>query len=837
MKVYGQLEAASLENLSTDPTLAVGGRIYFNTTTNTAVLDDGTNKRALLRNDGKAVFGTDATPANNVRFHHAGVGLFQFVLGNDTTTENSMSSTLAQVGFRLSNLAAAPATGNIGRLFFNTATGGVQVEAASGFLQFATLTGTETLTNKTLTAPAVDILSYTDQATTPPTPTSGVTKIYTKGGSAYKLASDGLETLIGSGSGGGAFNYLSNGDFESGISTVQLARTTIINGLPGGTGPTVGGITSPSIALSLETTAPLRNTRSLRITAASAWNGGDGVAIGPVLTMQPADLAKVLTYKVRYQVVSGQTTLRYGGTIGAQTLVLAVYDVTAGGWVPSPAGALGFTTAGTADVCAATFQTSNIPGQQYQLFLFATNASTGPVAVLIDDVSLSPQAATNGAAVGDLISAGVNIVSATTTAPGKGTTANDVQRWRRVGDHSHIKGELKITTAGTAGSGDYLWQLPPGQSFDPNKTTYFTTVVGAYASAALAASLGSAHGEGNGYAAQGTVIPYDATRFRIYFITISSANGSTGNTGMVSSTYFPFSGAESITYDFMAPIAGWSSNVQLSSDTDTRVITGRINFNAVQNVSAGTKFAFNTVVYDQGGGFNPTNNNYVVPVTGFYELIVGGNTSSGGTSPFVYKNGVQDSPFTTINASGYAIGIVELQCVVGDVLDIRADATATVQASCRWTIKRLSGPAVVAASESVNARAFGIVQSITGTQAALVPGVILYDTHNRLSSSGYTVPISGKYRVGGSTITANTTYSISQKLELGIFKNGTPYSCLNRVFGNGTNSVAWQVSGSDTVQCLAGDVLALYANSDVSTSTYSPVQNNYMYMYFERVGN
>lgn len=192
-KIYGQLENAQLENLSADPGVSVAGRFYLNTATGQVVVDDGTVKRSLLRNDGKAIFGTDTTAANNVRFHHSGVSTLQFVPGNDTTAENTAATSLAQLGFRATNLSAAPAVGNIGRLYFNTTTGGLQVDNGALFLQFATLTGLETLTNKT-----VDVLSYAEQ-TTPSTPASGI-KLYSKAGLLYKLSSDGIEASIGNAS-------------------------------------------------------------------------------------------------------------------------------------------------------------------------------------------------------------------------------------------------------------------------------------------------------------------------------------------------------------------------------------------------------------------------------------------------------------------------------------------------------------------------------------------------------------------------------------------------------------------------------------------------------------
>jgi hypothetical protein len=49
MNIYGQLENATFENLSADPSTAVQGRFWYNSTTLRPMLDDGTLKRALLK--------------------------------------------------------------------------------------------------------------------------------------------------------------------------------------------------------------------------------------------------------------------------------------------------------------------------------------------------------------------------------------------------------------------------------------------------------------------------------------------------------------------------------------------------------------------------------------------------------------------------------------------------------------------------------------------------------------------------------------------------------------------------------------------------------------------
>lgn len=124
MYVYGELKKADLENLSADVTPGVIGRIYWNTATVKAMLDDGTNVRAFLRNDANAVFGSNGTANSNIRFHRGAAAVLQFVLGGDATAEGTLSTSLAQLSFKFEGYATGslPAAANAGRIAWDTTT-------------------------------------------------------------------------------------------------------------------------------------------------------------------------------------------------------------------------------------------------------------------------------------------------------------------------------------------------------------------------------------------------------------------------------------------------------------------------------------------------------------------------------------------------------------------------------------------------------------------------------------------------------------------------------------------------------------------------------------------
>lgn len=150
------------------------------------------------------------------------------------------------------------------------------------------------------------------------------------------------------------------------------------------------------------------------------------------------------------------------------------------------------------------------------------------------------------------IDAGASTVTATTTSPTKGGgTTYDRVYWRRSGKDLHVRYEYRHTTAGTAGSGDYLWLIPIG-SIDTAFVTAETTVGTLNARATSGVGHGAADTNG---AFNGTLVitpsVYDGTRLRCGYFASTSALFMAHNTT-------PFSGA-TLRFHFAAavPMTDW----------------------------------------------------------------------------------------------------------------------------------------------------------------------------------------------------------------------------------------------------------------------------------------
>ena len=108
-------------------------------------------------------------------------------------------------------------------------------------------------------------------------------------------------------------------------------------------------------------------------------------------------------------------------------------------------------------------------------------------------------------------------ISATTTAPTKGNTSIDYVRYRNVvGKEYEVEYNILFSSAGTVGSGDYLFSLPGGLQFDftaPGQIAY----TGASGYNAMKNRISSAFGDliVAGFHSSAEAIPYNATQFRI----------------------------------------------------------------------------------------------------------------------------------------------------------------------------------------------------------------------------------------------------------------------------------------------------------------------------------
>lgn len=304
-------------------------------------------------------------------------------------------------------------------------------------------TDTQTLTNKTLTSPTIntpttDVVTWDDQASTPSNPASGYYKSYFKSdGKLYKLNSGGVETEIGSGSGGAGTNdkreYISNGKAETdatGWSTyADAAATSPVDGTGG----------SPNVTVARTTTSSeiIRETASFKLAKDAANRQGQGVSYD--FTVDPHD------YKASRAVVISfdyKTTANYA----SDDIIVSVYDKDAATLLPcypsngtDSTGKVKAATNGTRFLC--TFFPTTITSDDYRLIFHVATTNATAYDFIFDAVHAGPDSPIPGALMVDL---------GTQAWTDNQTNATTSVRVQREGSYVYITGEITWTGAGSS---------------------------------------------------------------------------------------------------------------------------------------------------------------------------------------------------------------------------------------------------------------------------------------------------------------------------------------------------------------------------------------------------
>jgi len=624
------------------------------------------------------------------------------------------------------------------------------------------------------------------------------------------------------GSSGSGINYITNTNFDSGATGItgyaayaDAAAATPVDGTGG----------SPTVTITRTTSSPLRSTASGLITKDAANRQGEGVSYD--FTIDTADQAKIMAVSFDYAVGSGTFAGGTDSTTG--DLNVYIYDVT-NAQIIQPAGfkVLG-SVSGQFYKHIATFQTAS-NSTSYRLIWNVASTSASAWTLKIDNVSVGPQIMQYGAPADDMM-------AYTPTFTGFGTVSNVSVFSSRVADNLFVRGYFTAgTPTGVAAKMKLGYKGANGNvTLDTTKlnTNNKNEIIGSIArSSTLAGTL--------------TILAIAASPTDIAF---GLQDGSSGGLTAANGNAIIGAGAE-ISFSFVVPIAGWSSTVLMSNDTDTRVVAASVTHTTNLSVTAGSNIVLPSASYDTHGAYNASTGVYTVPVSGFYTVSLTGFKIAASTAAglFLNKNSVAVArivvnPGTNLTHGGSS----RVQCVAGDTLSIVSDNSTTyvfdafsgasTGGKAILNIERLSGPSAIAASESVNAHYTGAPP--TGTLSAsynkITYGTKVFDSHNTYSSGTYTIPVSGKYSIDANaamiaTMTTNSDSKIAVEVN-GVTKLQGTVRALNT-----SGSVTLFPSVSGLLSCVAGDLITIRSYTDgTSTSFGSSAFDSYFSI--SRVGN
>lgn len=583
---------------------------------------------------------------------------------------------------------------------------------------------------------------------------------------------------IGSGTSSGT-NFIANGSAEA--DTTGWATYADV----AGTSPVDGTGGSPTVTWTRSTSSPLVGTASFVFTKDAANRQGQGASFA--FSIDSAYKAKVLQISFEYMVDSG--TFVAGSDSTSSDITAWIYDVTNGAVIQPTSFKLFSNSSTLSTTFVSNFQSAS-NSTSYRLILHVGSTSASAYTVKFDAVTVAPSTYVYGSPLSDW-------QTYTPTYTGFGTVTGSDMWWRRAGDSIEVKGKF---TSGTVTAVAAAVSLPNSFVIDSTKVssirqsgTYTTNV-----------SARTTHG---GF----MLITGGASVVNFGDLSTFSGSSVTNNVLAVNGNAVAVSGDVLFINVISIPITGLASTVQMSSDTDTRVIsfTGTQSSQAVTaNV---TNIAFTTAT-DKAGAWNGTQ--YVVPVAGDY-LVSGAMVNSAGPhTPGVYVNGTiaTNGNFSTIPAASVSSGAILLPNLKsGDLISMRNAATGTISQG-QLSIFRLTGPSAIAATETV-----ACTYGLTSAQAVATNGVVKYDTvvfdtHGAYSTvTGlFTVPVAGVYEIAaGHSMNAS----------------GGSYIKLNStaVAYVGTNSAGNYISGSYMLRANAGDTIGIYCDN---AATYLATSGN-----------
>jgi hypothetical protein len=295
----------------------------------------------------------------------------------------------------------------------------------------ATLTGSQTLTNKTLDAAIIDNSALMLHETSVSTPASGRIALYPKSDNKlYIKDSTGVETAVGTGSGGGVINYILNPDAESnttGWATyADAAGTTPVDGTGG----------SASVTWTRNTTTPLRGNADFAFAKDAANRQGQGVSYD--FTISSVDKGRKLSVSFDYN----SNTTNYT----ASDMVVYVYDVTNSVLITPSSTSLPKNT-GT-----LTISFDSTTSTSYRLILHVSTTNATAYTLYFDNFQVGPGQIVQGAAISEW-------VSYTPTTQGFGTPTLYDSYYRRVGSNMEIQARFQC---GTTTATEARFYLPTG---------------------------------------------------------------------------------------------------------------------------------------------------------------------------------------------------------------------------------------------------------------------------------------------------------------------------------------------------------------------------------------
>lgn len=549
--------------------------------------------------------------------------------------------------------------------------------------------------------------------------------------------------------------------------------------------PTLGASGATDVTIAYNTTDPLSGFASLGIVKPSGDRQGASIASNFRIGL--GDQGGVLRLSFKYAIFSGAFPVGTSST--DSNLTAYIYDVTNARLIPLSDHKL-YSNSAVSATFNGLFQAS-LDSTEYRLILFIGTADASAWSMKVDDLvvtsiqSVATSIVTDGQAFPSVASG--TLITGTTTSPTYGTVAHNVAYWRRVGDSMEIVWDYRQTSAGTAGSGTYLFNLPPGYSIDISKLASHT-------SAPFQSGVGVFFAtRSNNIAANGSVRVYSSTQLVVYEAVVQTSSSSAVETWAGTGSALAFDADASMSFNLRAsvPIVGWGSSIQAAlTGDDGRVVAAAYWQSSNANADTSTPIAFQSKDFDTHGIVSTSPFRITAAVSGFYS-VEGYVILTSGTNTYIliYKNGSAYKTIGWIEGGGVGTFSGQIELKAGDYIDLRPSGPVTVGGNA--TQSNTSASSISIRKLAGNAVALGFNPNFGRWRAwALVSPNGSFGTMTSINARSRRVSENLEFEI---TFTSGSTAAVEARLTLGYegvsgnVTSANDYPTLQLV-GSGANS-------------------------------------------------